>query len=70
MDKTERWGVFAWWTMDGVTMAQVRNTFKSKSEASEHAKTYSMDIYDSIVVVPEAHFDECWKLIGATVVGG
>ena len=70
MDKTERWGVFAWWTLEGHVEARVQNMFKSKKEAEEFAKTLSRDLYESIVVCPYEHFGECWKLIGAHVIGG
>lgn len=66
----ERWGVFAWWIANGVVSADVHNAFKSKAEATKYAATLNRDLYESIVICPFEHFDECWKLIGANVKGG
>lgn len=74
-----KWGVFLWWTDNGRTSAQINNTLPSKAEArkwleakiNESAELFEGSIfYDGMVIVPEEHFDECWRLIGATVNGG
>lgn len=67
--REERWGVYAWWTIGSQVTADVHNTFRSQGEAKEYAAKLERDMWDSIVVCSAEHFDECWKLIGATVKG-
>lgn len=66
----ERWGVFAWSTISESTIAHVNNAFGTQKEARDYAATLNRNAYDSVVICSEEHFDECWKLIGAIVVGG
>lgn len=69
-ERSERWGVFAWMANGGHMLADIHNTYSSKQEAADYAATLNRELYDGVVVCSEDHFDECWKLIGATVVGG
>lgn len=68
-ENTERWGVFAWSKHNGHTLARIDNTFETESEAWMAMKSPDFSSYDSRVICSEKDFDECMRLIGATVNG-
>lgn len=69
-ENKERWGVFAWSRMkEGRTLARINNTFETESEAWMAMKSPEFSGYDSMVICSEKDFDNCWRLIGATVNG-
>lgn len=68
-EKQTRWGVYAWTrTEDGAVEAKINNTFKSEKEAKQAAEGTEFRYgYDSRVIVPQAHFADAWRMIGAMV---
>lgn len=69
-ENKERWGVFAWSRMkDGHTVARIDNCFETENEAWMAMQGPDFSGYDSRVICAEKDFDECMRLIGATVNG-